>query len=95
MACPVCRTEFQIPNGGLRNLPKNFIVEKLCDANDDDSWEKPKTMHAHNGFKREGMEEKISKTTLNKCSKHPNELADGYCYHCRVNIQQLLIKKFE
>ena len=30
--CPVCRSEFTIPVGGLVNLTGNFIIEKLLDA---------------------------------------------------------------
>ena len=30
--CPLCRTPFNIPEGGLSNLPKNCFVEKLLDA---------------------------------------------------------------
>ena len=30
--CPLCRTSFSIPKGGLSNLPKNCFVEKLLDA---------------------------------------------------------------
>ena len=30
--CPVCRMEFDIPTGGVAELPKNFFVEKLLDA---------------------------------------------------------------
>ena len=27
--CPLCRYKFMIPSGGVRGLPKNFIIEKL------------------------------------------------------------------
>ena len=30
--CPLCRTPFNIPEGGLSDLPKNCFVEKLLDA---------------------------------------------------------------
>ena len=30
--CPFCRTPFNIPEGGLSDLPKNYFVEKLLDA---------------------------------------------------------------
>ena len=30
--CPLCRTPFNIPEGGLSELPKNYFVEKLLDA---------------------------------------------------------------
>jgi len=29
MPCPVCRKEFTIPNGGVRELPKNFFIVRL------------------------------------------------------------------
>jgi len=27
--CPICRTKFIVPTGGWKNLPRNYIVEKL------------------------------------------------------------------
>ena len=30
--CPLCRTPFNIPEGGLSDLPKNCFVEKLLDV---------------------------------------------------------------
>ena len=30
--CPLCRTAFHIPAGGLSELPRNFFVEKLLEA---------------------------------------------------------------
>ena len=30
--CPLCRTPFNIPEGGLSDLPKNCFIEKLLDA---------------------------------------------------------------
>ena len=30
--CPVCRTDLVIPNGGVYNLPNNFFIEKLLEA---------------------------------------------------------------
>ena len=30
--CPLCRTPFNIPEGGLSDLPKNYFVEKLLEA---------------------------------------------------------------
>ena len=30
--CPLCRTHFNIPEGGLSHLPRNYFVEKLLDA---------------------------------------------------------------
>ena len=30
--CPMCGSNFSIPDGGLADLPKNFFIEKLLDA---------------------------------------------------------------
>ena len=30
--CPMCGSNFSIPDGGLTDLPKNFFIEKLLDA---------------------------------------------------------------
>jgi len=32
LACPMCRKEIMIPEGGFADLPKNFFVEKLMDV---------------------------------------------------------------
>ena len=42
-SCPVCQTEFQIPEGGLSKLRSNLFVERLIEtgilsANENDSW---------------------------------------------------------
>ena len=34
VACPVCRSEFRIPDTGLQGLPRNFFVQNLIDARD-------------------------------------------------------------
>jgi len=31
--CPMCRKKFALPAGGWKNLPRNYIVEKLLSAN--------------------------------------------------------------
>src|SRR6218665_3575401 len=31
MACPICRSEFSIPNGGLSNLTNNFFIDKMVE----------------------------------------------------------------
>ena len=32
MPCPLCRSEFTIPEGGVPELKSNFLVEKLIEA---------------------------------------------------------------
>ena len=32
MACPLCKVGFNIPDGGLLNLSKNFVLGKLIEA---------------------------------------------------------------
>jgi len=39
VACPVCRREFEIPEAGLEELPRNFFVHNLIDARDASSQE--------------------------------------------------------
>ena len=34
VSCPVCRSEFQIPQGGLNSLPRNFFLQNLIEAKD-------------------------------------------------------------
>ena len=34
VACPLCRSEFQIPDSGLEGLPHNFFLQNLIDARD-------------------------------------------------------------
>ena len=34
VACPVCRSEFQIPDAGLQGLPHNFFLQNLIEARD-------------------------------------------------------------
>lgn len=88
IACPVCRSEFQIPHGGLKNLPKNFIVEKLCDAhNDDDHWADEDQPQKYGGYAGSGDQvDRIASKALNKCDKHHDELADGYCCDCQTPV---------
>ena len=31
MACPICRSNFVIPNGGFCNLPNNFFIGKMVE----------------------------------------------------------------
>ena len=32
VACPLCRTEFDLPSGGIGGLRKNFFVQKLVET---------------------------------------------------------------
>ena len=34
VSCPVCRKEFQLPQGGLNSLPHNFFLQNLIHAKD-------------------------------------------------------------
>lgn len=35
MVCPICRRDFTIPIGGVKALPKNFLMGQLLTLNQD------------------------------------------------------------
>ncbi|ESO10813.1 hypothetical protein HELRODRAFT_167313 [Helobdella robusta] len=101
LACPVCRAEFIIPERGLDDLPKNFIVEKLCDArNVDDDWqeyEESNTFASRDRSRRSlrgcggsgvgGSEKNAAGTTakVSRCPKHLREVTEAFCCQCEVS----------
>ena len=49
VSCPVCRKMFQIPQGGLKSLPLNFVLQNLIEAKDRTSKETGTLCDKHSG----------------------------------------------
>ena len=73
--CPVCRMEFDFPAGGVPQLPKNFFVEKLLDAQNCQS-----NMNVSN------LTCDICSSLRNEKNKVIISAAEKHCLDCRQNL---------
>lgn len=76
--CPMCRMKFTVPTGGWKNLPRNYIVEKLLSTSSDSAMLK--------NAGKEGMAlsvDELSKSVtlqIDKCQQLASRLKERAAY---------------
>lgn len=78
IACPECRKNFTIPEGGVEKLPKHFIMTKLLEMKDLPiaSPEVPPTVNS--------SDETCSRFPPSYCETHREKNLEIYCFNCKT-----------
>jgi hypothetical protein len=79
VACPVCRTDFTVPDKGVDDLPKNFFIQQLKDL----------TLTSGIRGQRHSVAEtnKVSiKQAVMNCKEHSDRPVELYCFDCQSTI---------
>lgn len=89
LPCPICRSEFVIPSGGMHKLPKNFFIERVIEMT---KTTKPGTQVQREGTPCEACSEDNDESGTNdippatmQCVECRQNLCDECCKHHKKN----------
>jgi tripartite motif-containing protein 2/3 len=77
--CPVCRTEFTVPDKGVDGLPKNFFIQQLKDLTVTDG------SHSEHNSLAQTDDASIKQIVIN-CKEHPHRNVEFFCFDCQSTI---------
>ena len=78
LKCPICRTQCQVPAGGIASLPKNILLNGLRDAM---TQEKRKILTAARTAASTSTGEGGASNVI-LCTVHPGKELELYCQEC-------------
>jgi hypothetical protein len=84
LECPQCKKSCAIPDGGLRSLPKSFVIEQLKDIKE--LWEAPRRSSGTGSYRRTSRN-----TATIVCKTHDNRTIDLFCLECKVAVCSLCV----
>jgi tripartite motif-containing protein 2/3 len=78
VACPLCRTEFTVPDNGIESLPKNFFVQQLRDL--------AGTVISHCEESGGTDNNESSRQPVKNCENHLDRVVELFCFDCQSAI---------
>lgn len=94
--CPTCRQKFTVPAGGWKNLPRNYLVDKLLRANSSKAVVVQNSAREEAALSVENVSNSIA-LQLDKCQQLAVQLKGrvDYMTHRSEDVKQNIVRRRE